>query len=246
MKKIVLLVLFLIPLMSFSQIKDVGWNYSEFWEKSRFWTSETSYEEKLKNCQIPEKILKEMTTKGLVETCLNFPFLLDVYVFDNFQEGFDRITSHFNGVTELYKREDAATILLEYYSKIRKEYLNKPDLLDAKYKNKRGMFVIFLDNIELFLAQNEILSKLTNYEKIELAKECIAKHDEKCKNNDLFGIDNIHSTVLILGRILQLEGEYHLKNNDLNTIEFIRKGKLEKIGNFNEIIENAKIYVSKQ
>lgn len=177
MKKIVLLVLFLIPLMSFSQIKDVGWNYSEFWEKSRFWTSETSYED---------------------------------------------------------------------YSKIRKEYLNKPDLLDAKYKNKRGMFVIFLDNIELFLAQNEILSKLTNYEKIELAKECIAKHDEKCKNNDLFGIENIHSTVLILGRILQLEGEYHLKNNDLNTIEFIRKGKLEKIGNFNEIIENAKIYVSKQ
>jgi hypothetical protein len=246
MRKFIFFILWAIPLFSFTQTKNNGWNYSEFWEKSKSWTYQTSYEEKLSDCQIPEKLLSEMTTEGLVSTCLNFPFLLDIYAFDNVQEGFDRITSNFNGFIELYKRDKAATVLLEHYRKIKSEHLNNPDLLDIRYKNMRGKFVIDLDNIELLLAQNEILLKLTDNEKILLAKECIQKHDEKCKNNDLFGIDNIHSTVLILGRLLQLEGEYHFKNIELNTTESIKKGKLEKIGSFNEIIENAKIYISKQ
>jgi len=186
-----------------------------------------------------------MTTEALVKTCLNFPFLLDIYAFENTQEGFERIISGFNGINELYSRDDVATVLLVLYKKIKNEHFRKPELLNTKYKDRRGKFVIELDYIESFIAQDAVLSKLTKAEKKQLAEECIQKHDEKCKNNDLYGIDNIHSTVLILGRLLQIEDEFNIKDDKLKTTDFIKKGKLEKIGSFNEIMENAKNYVSK-
>jgi len=68
------------------------------------------------------------------KTCLKFPFLLDVYVFDNVQQGFDRILSNFNGIKELYLRNDAATVLLSYYKKNKSEYLGKPYLIEKKYE----------------------------------------------------------------------------------------------------------------
>ncbi len=245
MKKIIIFFLIVTPVFSYSQTQNKEWNYSEYWERLKSISYQASYDEKLKDCQIPERLLNEMTTEALVKTCLNFPFLLDIYVFENIQEGFDKITANFNGLNELYLRNDAATAFLKIYRKIKNEHISQPHLLDNKYRDKRGKFVIELDYIEFFLAQNQILSKLTESEKLLLAKECIQKHDEKCKNNDLYGIQNIHSTVLILGRLLQLEDEYLFKDDELNTTEFIKKGKLKRIEDFTEIIKNAKNYVSK-
>ena len=245
MKKIIIFLLITIPIISFTQTSDREWDYSEYWQKSKSWTNQTSYQEKLNECQIPEKLLKEMSTESLVKTCLNFPFLLDVYAFDNIQDGFDRITSKFNGFKELYSRGGAATAILGHYKKIKNEHINKPDLLDEKYKAMPGKFVIELDNLELLLAQNEIIQKLAKSEKLALAKECIQKHDQKCHNTQLYGIDNIQSTVLILGRLLQIENEYVIKDNNLNSDEFIKKGKFTKIGCFTEIMKNARNYISK-
>lgn len=69
------------------------------------------------------------------------------------------------------------------------------------------------------------------------------KFDYQCKNNDLYGIANIHSTVLILGKLLHLENQFHVKDKALDTRESIRKGQLKKIESFTEIMDNAKNYV---
>jgi hypothetical protein len=245
--KIYLIIFFsLFHLFTYSQKNDNVWNYQEFWEITKIWDSSTSYENKLSACQIPEKLLHEMSTENLIKTCLKFPFLLDVYVFDNVQQGFDRILSNFNGIKELYLRNDAATVLLSYYKKNKSEYLDKPYLIEKKYEKQRGKFVIELDNLELLLSQYEILEKLTKNERLILAKECIEKHDKKCENNDLYGIENIHSTILILGRLLQQENEYHISDNKLMTTEAIRNGKISKTESFNEIIKNARIYASEE
>ena len=62
----------------------------------------------------------------------------------------------------------------------------------------------------------------------------------------MYGIENIHSTILILGRLLQQENEYHISDNKLMTTEAIINGKISKTESFNEIIKNARIYASEE
>jgi hypothetical protein len=49
-------------------------------------------------CQIPESILKEISTSDLIETCLQYPLYFDMFYFDNFQIGFESVASHLNGL----------------------------------------------------------------------------------------------------------------------------------------------------
>ncbi len=59
-------------------------------------------------CQIPENVLKSLTTEQLVETILYYPLLCDMYAYDTFTDGVNEMTSHFNGILELLDRTDYA------------------------------------------------------------------------------------------------------------------------------------------
>ena len=48
-------------------------------------------------CQIPDNILKTMTTANLSSLCLNYPLLGDMLFSNNLQEGFDMMALKFNG-----------------------------------------------------------------------------------------------------------------------------------------------------
>ena len=43
------------------------------------WASFKTRMEKVAACQIPESILKNMTTEALVETVMNYPLLVDIF-----------------------------------------------------------------------------------------------------------------------------------------------------------------------
>ncbi len=49
-------------------------------------------------CQIPEDILKKMTTRALVETVLDYPRLLIYTAHNDMQMGFDMLVENFNGL----------------------------------------------------------------------------------------------------------------------------------------------------
>ncbi|MFZ3101985.1 MAG: hypothetical protein WA113_07270 [Desulfitobacteriaceae bacterium] len=79
------------------------------------WKKLNSHAEMLDVVQIPENILKKMTTAELVETVLNYPLYGDMYSYDTFQQGIESIIIQFNGLSELLKRDDAGTVLLAKY-----------------------------------------------------------------------------------------------------------------------------------
>lgn len=67
-------------------------------------------------CQIPEDTLKKISTKGLMETTLNYPFFEGLFSgYNCVQDGFDYMHKNFNGVRELLGREDAGRVLLAQY-----------------------------------------------------------------------------------------------------------------------------------
>ena len=81
------------------------------------WALFDKKEDMLEVCQIPDKILKNMTTEALLKTVLNYPFLTDYYAFNNYEDAAKTFENDFNGFRELYSRDDLTEVLLQEYEK---------------------------------------------------------------------------------------------------------------------------------
>ncbi len=89
MKNILFLVLVMNGLCAFSQT-----NYTDQYDfpikqGSKEWEQIGSIEKRITMLQIPETLLFRISTEGLLETCLAFPYLTDILFYDNYQIGFE-------------------------------------------------------------------------------------------------------------------------------------------------------------
>ncbi len=98
-------------------------------------------------CQIPESVLNHMSTAELFQTVLVYPLLSDVYAYDSIDEGIDTIRMTFNGMSELYQREDKADVLLEWLKENKDWFLSKAETGDTvldSIKNSPRMNLLLL------------------------------------------------------------------------------------------------------
>lgn len=79
------------------------------------WKEFDKKEDMLAVCQIPEDILKQMTTEALLDTVLNYPFITDYFAFNNYEDAAKTFMNDFNGFRELYSRSDLTETLLAKY-----------------------------------------------------------------------------------------------------------------------------------
>ena len=75
------------------------------------WKATISRMDRAAACQIPEDILPAMTTRALAETVLNYPFMVDLYVWNTTSIGFHVLLDDFNGLRELVSRPDGLEVL---------------------------------------------------------------------------------------------------------------------------------------
>jgi len=216
--------------------------------KTKEWKELGSTPERLKACQIPENILKNMSTEGLIETCLNYPFLGDIYAFNSMQAGFNSLVSKFNGFQELLKRKDAGTKLLLRYSQIRK--LDRQSI-----QRELGEYgILSLTCFEIIISQDVFLSNMSRQERTQLLKECIWKYNDKQKYRDLYGrvlsngkyILKSPGTFFLMGRILQKQELESLKlkvQNNKNLRDFLQKGSWHTDKTIDEIMPTAEGFV---
>ncbi len=109
------------------------------------WAGFRSRMEKAEACQIPQSILKSMTTKALVETVMNYPLLVDMFVRDTKEEAFDAICD-FNGLQELTIRQDALHELKNFANKLT---LSEADSQSSKETYQK--YVVQSGSIEILL-----------------------------------------------------------------------------------------------
>ena len=76
----------------------------------------TSYSQRVEMLQIPVDTLKNISTQRLLETCLYYPFNIDIFLCDNQSEGFYKVRNQFNGYVELFQRDDFIQELITLYS----------------------------------------------------------------------------------------------------------------------------------
>jgi hypothetical protein len=164
------------------------------------WRKFNSQAEMIAACQIPQDVLKQLSTAALVETCLNYPLFSQVVLYNSLQDGFSRFANKFNGFKELLSRSDAPALLLERYKKMDPSGYSQSWPLVQK-----GQFIYSYLFIEILLAQDEIISKLNPNVKKELARETVKKFDAKAKEKELFGLVGLSHTSFVMSKTLSLE-----------------------------------------
>ena len=160
---------------------------------SQEWAAFTSHDEMLKACQIPEALLNKMSTKGLVETVLNYPLYGDMLAHNIIQEGFEAVVSGFNGLQELLTRKDAGTMLLAKYRTMNPD----PAAIDKSWRLEQQ------GKIEMILSQDAILANLTEAELHDLLAEAMVKSQAKQQYAEIYGRFSQERTALLMGRVLR-------------------------------------------
>ena len=85
-------------------------------EKSEEWMTYSSVQQMIDVYQVPENVLKSMTSESLVYTILENSFLTQYIAYDNGIIAFDAHMKSFNIYRELFSRDDCAEAISDVYS----------------------------------------------------------------------------------------------------------------------------------
>jgi hypothetical protein len=206
------------------------------------WKAFTTHDEMLKACQIPESILRTMSTAGLVETVLNYPLLGEMKAYNSIQQGFDAVAVQFNGLPELLNRKDAGTELLARYRTVEPAAIKENWTLLQK-----GNYAMGIADIEILLAQYTILDDLTLTQRQELLEEAIAKYQIKQKYAEIYGQSGQECTAWLTGRALQQASYATFEQKiqqDVSLQNFLSTGSFANESTLSEIYSQAEQFLA--
>jgi hypothetical protein len=120
------------------------------------WATLKTGQEMWQACQIPDTVLRTISTEGLIQSWIEMPLNNELFMTTSLQKAMEKFIANFSGLRELIGRNDAAKKLFTKYQAL------KPDCI-TKFKtdNKKGAFPFLFSYIELPLAQDTILNKMT-------------------------------------------------------------------------------------
>lgn len=200
MKHFILALLLFCGISCFSQEK-TQWTYPVV-PGSEAWFNFSSHQEKVDVCQIPEDILRTIDTQQLVQLCLDYPLLADIYAFNKMSDGVNAFYSNFNGIRELVKRKDAIDKLSALYQSRMEEQdriLNNsviPLVEKGKYKFK-------LSAIEIFLGCPQMQLRLSEKLKKEVLTLLMKGYEKKYESLSEFKGIGFHANVYSRANVIQ-------------------------------------------
>ena len=146
------------------------------------WERPNIIQERINCLQIPDACLKILSTKGLLETCLEFPYLSDIFFYNDYQTGFNALVHEFNGYSELLKRPDLINVLIEKYAGIGAEI---PAIrLQSDISLGRFSFRLFV--LEFILAQDIVVENFSKEQEKTLVLLSFENKEIINNNPDIF------------------------------------------------------------
>jgi len=193
--------------------------------------------ERLDALQIPDTILNVIETEELVIACLNYPAAFHYTAYDNEHVGLQKGISNFNGLRELFNRNDAGKYLIEHYQNAGANgFIIKDRRLNESYWSLRFLY------IELLISQKEIIQNLEAEDKVLLLETTLNKFDIKAQHKDIFSkYDNINSA-LIVARIMESNNVEEVVSNS-EYMKFASDRELPDYEIVEKVIELGKEYI---
>lgn len=185
--------------------QDIKWDYPVK-PGSKEWQQLTTQELKVRACQIPDELLSQISTKDLVELCLNYPLLMNVTFFSTFESGLKSFIRDFNGINELFRRNESAQLLKDKFIKVSVKNLD-PNWTILQ----QGNYAYDLMFIELILSQKEILRQLSKDELKLLLINSVQKYSDKKDLLTIYGGMSLNTVGLLISSIiLQIDSDGEL------------------------------------
>ena len=163
--------------------------------------------------QIPDALLPVISTKGLLETCLQYPFLLSsMQSFYSFQIGFEELMKSFNGFPEFFKRPKLTNVLMEKYENLKGEVesiwsLERYDQINFPFRH----FVV-----EFMLAQDTVVNNLSEEQEKHLILLSLENQKIKQTYSDIFSERfNIMSRYLLYAKILMKDSDFIIEDAEV-------------------------------
>ena len=166
------------------------------------WEAFETHHEMIEAIQIPDAILSALTTKELVEICLNYPLSFDFYAYNNLQEGLRRnVAVHFNGVQELFRRQDNAQCLLEVLKG--DDLLNMQALENVSSPSQIGKSIVRNSLTEVLLSHESVLANAGTEQQKEIAAVAMKNLLIKERNPQAYSHYGLEASAYLLGSTLK-------------------------------------------
>lgn len=199
------------------------------------WQAFKSVQDMYDACQIPPDVLNNLSTKALLQTCLNYPAMAVLLVQNTPQQGFNTWRSNFNGIDALCKRPDVAEALLAMYRAFDLKGHQK-----LATEEEKGGYTFRLKVLEHILVQTDVMGKLTATQQRQLMKTALS-HYAVIETDTVYGFSALASTGRIVARIASQQPAGRLKASaqSAEASEFIHTGMLTNRALLPAIIEEA-------
>lgn len=188
------------------------------------------YPQRVASLQLPPDTLQNISTARLLETCLYYPFNIDIFALDDQIYSFNRVKEQFNGYAELYQRADFVQQLMNLYSGRNVALRNQ---MNVGYE--RGRYATDYCILEFMLSDAALLASDT--QAAQIATMLFEKKEQKIQCN--YGNVNKMVIALTIGRCLQRSNAF-LDYQGTTLLSFLQSGKLTNANDIEYIFSKTK------
>ena len=200
------------------------------------WKALNSTVEKIAICQLPESLVKNISTRDLLISCLNYPLLNNYTASNSAYDGLLNIVKTFNGLSEFLERSDAHQILLDYYISDKTSDINR--------KLDKGGYTFISSAIELLLCHENIINRFNQNEQKRVLKLLLLKFHEKEQFKEYFGFYGKMTTAFVATKYIERLDKQFLILNDRQKL-FSEKMLMIDLKVVDELLITVNDYVNK-
>ena len=185
---------------------ELAWDYpvkpwTEEGELTEEWKHLTR-QDRINICQIPADVLSSLSTEELTDVCMQYPRLLECTALSPPDRGLDSLFKNFNGVRELFQRDDSFMGLLNWYG-CALQNLEAPD--DTGYSPS----IVAAATLILSRYQSPDVANIENY--VEIVQHLVCGYEKMIKYPDLYSGWSLAINCFTRAKILITIDEHNLE-----------------------------------
>lgn len=165
-------------------------------------------QQRVERLQLSDNLLGSMRTEDLIEVCLEYPFTLDLFAFNDFQTGFKALYNNFNGFRELLSRDDLAEPFLLFLD----VNWQKADLMKGGEGLEIGMYTLLSVVYKYMLAQDTVISKMSRSQLRRMLDICIRNNEIELSDAEMWSGVNQEATWYVYIKVIHNMGGFQFKD----------------------------------
>ena len=190
-----------------------------------------SHNQRVASLQLPADTLQSISTARLLETCLYYPFNIDIFALDDQIYSFNRVKEQFNGYAELYQRTDFVQELIDLYASRNVAFVNQIGV-----DREQGHYAFDYHIMEFMFTDAALLA--SDSQAAQIAVLLYGKKEQKTEYS-VYGSTNRLVIALAIGLCLQRSNAF--SDYQGTTLQaFLQSGKLTHASDLDYIYSKAR------